>query len=117
MLISITDNDLLYTTKTKIMVLSIDRSTWSATSIASQEYSESLLIRKSWYSDPRSFPLVDKENKIVYNLAAAQPPEESVLRLFKVDISDININEWNLQAYYTSAEKIPTTLTLSITPI
>jgi len=117
MLISVLDNDFGNATKTKIMLLSIDPSTYEATSLYSSEYSEELMIAKSWYSDPRRFALVDKSNKKLYTLGAKRPDTTETAFLLEVDFSDVDINEWNLQTYYTAEEKIPTVLSLSVTPL
>lgn len=117
MLISIYNDEEGGTRKTKIMILKINHSTFSPTVLFSKEYSGRYHIGKAWYASRGTYALVDKDNKKVYDIACLREDHTENVALIEADISDVNIKEWNQQSYYTAYEKIPTVLTLNVTPL
>jgi len=119
MLAGIADQDWARWTQTKIMVLAIDPNNFSATSLFSQSYNQGIQIDKPWYSDAIRVPLVDRDKKKIYLFAGVYTTpgnDTQVPTLFEIDISDLNIVDWNKYAFYTDG-KTPTVLTLSIQSI
>ena len=74
---------------------------------------------KADYSDRTSVPAVDLRRKKVYTTAWDIEDGENKGWLIEIDISDIwnNISEFNKALWFISPLRIPTTLTLSVSPL
>jgi len=76
-------------------------------------------LLKPDYSDRTCVPVVDLRNRKIYTIARVRKDNTWSSYLVEIDISDIwdNIDEFNRALWFVSPFKIPTTLTLSITPL
>jgi len=74
---------------------------------------------KGDYSDRTCVPCIDLRSKKVYATAWDIEGGTSKGWLVEIDISDVwgNIAEWNRALWFISPLRIPTTLTLSVTPL
>ncbi|RLB79921.1 MAG: hypothetical protein DRH17_12895 [Deltaproteobacteria bacterium] len=74
---------------------------------------------KGDYSDRTCVPCIDLRSKKVYATAFDVEGGTSKSWLVEIDISDVwdNIAEWNRALWFISPLRIPTTLTLSVTPL
>jgi len=74
---------------------------------------------KGDYSDRTCVPCIDLRSKKVYTTAYDVEGGTAKGWLVEIDISDVwdNIAEWNRALWFISPLRIPTTLTLSITPL
>jgi len=105
-------------TKSKILVLAVSTTTYSATKLYEVEYTDRCVImQKSWYSDRLHVPLVDRDRKKIYAFGSyyttASCNSAQTGMLLEIDLSDLNIVDWNQYAFYTDG-KVPAILDLSV---
>ena len=121
----ITNNHLEYATEEKLVMVDIDRSTWSksvTTLLTISDMSNGLEISTNdCHADVRWLGFVDKKNKKLYLPAGrydkSQLWDYKCPALVEIDYSDLEIEEYNQNLYFKGEEKIPTTLSLTITPL
>ena len=68
-------------------------------------------------ADRLALPVIDTRTKKVYMPARCKVNGERRLGLVEFDLSDVDIVEWNQHAWYLNQTKIPTQLTLEVTPL
>jgi len=105
----------------KIALLRVNPDTWE---IANYDIllDTSIMVEcavGSPYSSRENLPIIDTRNKKVYTIARETEYSANPKRLYIVefDMSDVDIEEWNQNAYFVGVPRIPTTLTLTITPL
>jgi len=68
-------------------------------------------------NDHLSLPIIDTRTKKVYMPTVNKSNGEYRLGLVEFDLSDVDIVEWNLHSWFLNQTRIPTQLTLGVSPL
>ena len=98
-------------TATKVMVVALDEQ-GNYEVLAQQEISDVLYGQRASYNDELSLPVIDVKKKVLYLHAANRAG--SHIYVYKIDFSDLDIEEYNDIPYRLQAPKIPTILSLTV---
>jgi len=122
MLISICDNDDDLASVADIYLLRISRSDFSIVeNILLKRWTDMEVARymlsNGEYAGYTNMGVIDKNKQKLYMLSWNAVTSNPTTALLELDFSDITVKEWNLMSYYSPYARIPTQLSLQITPL